>query len=222
MKLLSYNIHHSSQDKLEKIMAKEADIYILPELANPSQLQIPHDYQSYWMGDCDWKGLGIVVKSTLSSKLPEWFKPKHKYLLPLYLGDILIIATWPTKTDSNKDMSYPQILLEALEDYVPYLKQQPTIISGDFNCFKGQQEATKRYSIETILGFLEDMGFVSIYHQKTHETLGRETMATYYHQFKENYPFFLDYTFANIPVHSYKLCRWNKDESDHVAQEIII
>lgn len=203
-------------------MANEADVYILPELANPSQLQIPQGCQAHWIGDCDWKGLGIIWKSALNSRLPVWFNPMHKYVLPFYIGNILIVGAWPTKTDSNDGMNYPRILMEALEEYAPYLKQQPTLISGDMNCFKGQQEATKRYCIETIFSFLEGLGFVSLYHQKTHEVLGEETTATYYHQFKDNALFFLDYSFANFVVRSYELCEWDREVSDHVAQKIII
>ncbi len=203
-------------------MAFEADVYILPELANPSQLQIPNGYRARWMGESEWKGLGVIWRSELSCKMPEWFNPEHKYILPLFLGEILIIAAWPTKTESNDGMSYPKILMEALEEYAPYINQQPTVISGDFNCFKGQQEATKKCRIETICDFLKDLGFVSLYHSKTHEALGEETKATYFHQFNQNAHFFLDYTFSNFPARSYQLCEWNKEVSDHVAQIITI
>jgi len=47
-------------------------------------------------------------------------------------------------------------------------------------------------------------------------------MATYFHQFKKSNPFFLDYTFTNVSVLDYELCRWEENVSDHVAQVILI
>ena len=52
--------------------------------------------------------------------------------------------------------------------------------------------------------------------------MGKESCATYYHQFKENLPFFIDYTFSNLPLKSYKLGEWDKSISDHVSQFIEI
>jgi len=53
------------------------------------------------------------------------------------------------------------------------------------------------------------MCYISAYHQKTGEKLGKENSATYYHRFNENSPFFLDYTFSNMPIKSYSLFEWN-------------
>lgn len=41
---------------------------------------------------------------------------------------------------------------------------------------------------------------------------------TYYHQYKESAPFFLDYAFTNAEVKDYKLYTWNESGkmSDHV------
>jgi len=64
------------------------------------------------------------------------------------------------------------------------------------------------------------MCYISAYHQNTGEKLGKENSATYYHRFNENSPFFLDYTFSNMPIKSYSLFEWNKEMSDHVAQII--
>lgn len=114
--------------------------------------------------------------------------------------------------------------MEALQEYEPHLKDRPTIITGDMNCYKGQSGATKQYSIEAIFEYLRSLGYTSAYHDMTCEELGKETIPTFYYQFKENAPFFLDYTFSNsnLKVISYRLLYWDKELSDHVAQEIII
>jgi len=222
MKIISYNISRFSQEKLDHILSNKAEIYILPELACPQMVSLPEGYKMEWMGDIDFKGLGIVWSSRLNAERPNWFKPKHQYFLPLLVEGTLIMAAWPTTTEQNKPKRYPQIGLEALMDYEPYINEHPTVIIGDMNCYKGQSGETKQYSIQTILSFLGGMGLVSAYHDRTGEALGCETKATYYHQFKENLPFFLDYTFSSIPIISYELGEWDRMLSDHVPQFIEI
>ncbi len=222
MKLLSYNINRFTQEKFDKILQFNADVYILPEIACPAQVRLPDEYRMEWMGNYEFKGLGIVWKSVFKAEVPKWFNSNHDYLLPLIIEEKLIIAAWPTRTNNNAPKDYPQIALEALQEYTPYLKIYPTIISGDMNCYKGQAGETKQFNIQTIFEFLESIGYVSAYHQQTGESIGNESVATYYHRFNEKSPFFLDYTFSNIPIESYSLCKWDKETSDHVAQAITI
>ena len=181
MKILTYNINRSTQEKIDKIMISNADVFILPEVACPSQVQLPDGYKMEWMGNFDFKGLGVIWKSELNAKVPQWFNPNHQYMLPVIIEEILIMAAWPTKTDSNAPKNYPQIAMEALQEYAPYLKNYSTIISGDMNCYKGQAGENKQFSIKAIFDFLGSMRYYSAYHLKTSETLGNETTSTYYH-----------------------------------------
>ena len=222
MKILTYNINKSTQEKIEKVLAFDADLLILPEVACPSKVTLPEDYRMEWMGDFPNKGLGVIWKPKLKVEVPSWFNPALQYFLPLLVGGQLIIAAWPTTTEQNKPMKYPQIALSAIQEYAPYIKALPTIITGDMNCYKGQSGETKQYSIQTIFDTLAEMGLSSAYHQWKGEALGEETVHTYYHQFKETQPFFIDYTFSSIPLKSFSLGKWDKDLSDHVPQFIEI
>ena len=174
MKILSYNINRSTQEKIDKIMQFNADVFILPEVACPSQVKVPEGYRMEWMGNYDFKGLGVIWKSGMKAEIPQWYNPCHQYFLPIIIDDKLIMAAWPTRTDDNAPKDYPQIAMETLQEYAPYLKEFPTVISGDMNCYKGQAGETKQYSIEAIFSFLEGMGYVSAYHQKTGELLGED------------------------------------------------
>ncbi len=222
MKVLTYNINLSTQDKIDKVLGYDADIFILPEVACQSRIELPEGYKMEWMGDFADKGLGVIWKSGINAEVPSWFMPRHQYFLPLMIDGKLIIAAWPTTTEQNKPMKYPQIAMMALQEYAPYLKESPSLITGDMNCYKGQSGETIKYSIQAIFDFLGRMGIVSVYHDRSGETLGSESKATYFHQFKEDKPFFLDYTFSNMVLKSYKLGDWDKGISDHVPQLIEI
>jgi hypothetical protein len=63
-------------------------------------------------------------------------------------------------------------------------------------------------------------GLHSIYHHQTGEAFGQETTPTYYHQFHENDPYFLDYAFTNVEDSSIRLFPWDKQMSDHIGMEV--
>ena len=65
MKILTYNIHLSTQEKVDIVLANGADVYILPELACPSRVMLPDGYKIEWTGDLDHKGLGIILEAYL-------------------------------------------------------------------------------------------------------------------------------------------------------------
>ena len=222
MKILSYNISQFNQDKIDKILEFNTDVFILPEMACPSMVQLPDGYEMVWTGDVDYKGLGVIWNTGWKLDVPEWFNPNHNYFLPMTIEGNLILASWPTITEQNKPRKYPQIMMEAREEYSPYLKAYSSLIIGDMNCYKGQSSETKKFSIQSIFDYLQGLGFVSAYHQKSGETLGDESAATYYHLFKENSPFFIDYAFTNIPIKEYHLLPWDREISDHVGQMIEI
>ena len=222
MKILTYNINKSTQEKIETVLAYDADLFILPEVACPSKVALPEGYRMEWTGDLPNKGLGVIWKPSLKVEVPSWFNPALQYFLPLLIDGQLIIAAWPTTTEQNKPMNYPQIALSAIQEYAPYIKAHPTMITGDLNCYKGQSGETKKNSIQAIFDTLADMGLTSAYHQQKGEALGKESVPTYYHLFKESQQFFIDYTFSCIPLKSYRLGEWDRNLSDHIPQFIEI
>ena len=50
MKIIAYNINRYSQEKVDKILAMGADVFILPEVAYPKMVNLPEGYQMEWMG----------------------------------------------------------------------------------------------------------------------------------------------------------------------------
>ncbi len=201
------------------------DIMVLPECATNNQVILPQDCLMKWAGSdsCLWKGLGVIWRNKHKLEIPSWYNSKYNYILPFIINNqFLLLAAWPTIIERVKK-SYSQILLEALKEYELYISKYPTLICGDFNCYIGQSGVNKSTgTLEQIIEFLDIHGIYSLYHQNTGEQFGHETKATYYHQFKENQPFFIDYAFTNIPTVSYELGEWDKEFSDHCQQMIVL
>lgn len=225
MKILSYNLHRCSQAKIDHVLSRGADIMVLPECACPEQVALPEGYAMTWQGDdaTKWKGLGVIWRRTVNCRVADWYDESHKYMIPLIIGNRwLLIAAWPTMLPEEKK-SYPQILLEGLKAYTEHIMAMPTMITGDFNCYIGQGGVSQKTgTFEQCIDFLKAHDLYSLYHRRTGEAFGEESRATFHHQFKEHMPFFIDYTFTNIQAFPFEIGKWNKAESDHCPQMIVL
>lgn len=223
MKIISYNINKCTQEKVDHLLSMEGDLYIVPEMSEPSLISFPQGYKSEWVGDYSPKGLGVIWKDNLHvEKLPK--KINQNYFIPLFADGKLIIAAWPTKQGVSKALSYPKIAMLAFEQLSEYIDKYPTLISGDFNCYVGQGGETKSCSIASVDSFLGKHGLRSLYHSINKEKLGEEKACTYHHLFKSdaNMGFFIDYTYTNIPVQDFIIKEWEPKISDHQSQIIIL
>ena len=223
MKIISYNIHHCTQKKIDTLLEMSADVYILPEIHSSVEFALPDKYTLFRFAvpEESTKGLGVICNKEHGFYVPEWFCEEHKYILPLCSGDLLLIAMWPTITATNRNMGYPQIAMEAIKYYSQFFCGKRVILSGDFNCFVGQKDENhKRGTLLQIVEFLSMYDINSLYHRQCNEEFGKESKTTYHWLFKEEQRFFLDYTFTNIKGAMYWLEEWNSKFSDHHAQII--
>ncbi len=230
MKIISYNINDCYPWKVENLLEMDADIWVVPEMTCPENANLPDSLEMAWYGisyfwkSQRWKGLGIIWKKGIGY-VPEWFNQELYYAIPLVVGDMLILAIWPTKKKNVTDqMLYPQIAQQIINEYAPHFKDYvKVLVIGDFNCYVNQVDSSQEYGdILRIDDILQNYGLKSIYHQQTGETLGKESKATYYHRFKEESPFFLDYAYSNVIVNSFRLLPWDKEMSDHVGMELLL
>jgi len=219
MKIISYNTYKCSQSKIDHILAMGGDLYILPECSNQKHITLPEGYDMLWCGDDDLteKGLGVIWNTRLTVQvIPEYRKIKH--LLPLIVNGAgfpkFILASWPTVWKEKK--TYPQLLLEALKEYSFYLDRFPSMVIGDFNCYVGQSGVKKSTgTFEDCIAEMESHCLRSMYHELTGESFGTETTPTFYWQFNQEKPFFLDYSFSSIEPKTFAIGEWEREISDH-------
>ena len=214
MNIAAYNISSCKQEKVNRLFKEiKADFYIVPEIAQEGKITLPAEYEMIWNSTYPTKGLGIIWRKNKVARLADCYNEKLHYAIPLIYEDIFILGFWPTKL--QKKEKYKEIAQEILDYYSPHLKTK-TIITGDFNLFcKGSSHEA---DITPIKDFLIGKGFKSLYHETKSVKFGSENDATYYHQFKETQPFFLDYTFTNFAVESFELKDLGRQFSDHVGQ----
>lgn len=219
MKIVSYNISQCAQHKIDYLLAMEADLYIVPECAAEEYVRLPEGYKMLWAGDENLrrKGLGVIWRNHLNVTIVKAFR-KIKHHLPLLVDSngisMFVLACWPNILNEKK--SYPQLLLEAIREYSPYLQGSCSLAIGDFNCFLGQGGVSKNTgTFEDCIREFDKYSMKSLYHEQTGEEFGRESEHTFYWHFNEKYPFFLDYAFCNVQPAMFKIGEWEKNISDH-------
>ncbi len=223
-KIVSYNISNCTQEKIERLFELKSDIYVVPEITWESEIKLKKGFEMVWSGNSTGgknpKGLGLIWKKG-DAYVPAWYNEKLSFAIPLCYKDFLIIGIWPTKINENKNKTYLQIAEEILKYYVPHFTEK-TIVVGDFNLYHKEEAKNPDANLIPVNELLESYGFKSLYHKSKNESLGHESRATYYHQFKEEQPFFLDYAYSNFSVKEYDLFDLGRDMSDHVGQVIQI
>lgn len=216
MKILSYNISSCTQQKLDELFKQNADVYVIPEMAR--DVKIPDGYFMKWTGKYSSKGLGIIFNNAY---VPDCYDKSLPYAIPLRYEDLFILAFWPTKIDKTE--SYTQIAKRILNHYAPELKARDSIVTGDFNLYHKNDKSNKDADILEIDKLLQTCRLKSIYHEKSGKAFGEETENTYFHQFKADNPFFLDYTYyshENLNITKYEFLPWDAKFSDHRGQII--
>lgn len=221
MKIVSYNINACGQKKIDQLFKNGADVYVVPEIAREDKIKLSDGFQMKWVGDENFpsKGLGVIWKAGRGS-VPEWRDESLHYAIPVFVDGVLIIGIWPTKLDKKE--TYTQIAKDILDHYSKQIKENKTIVTGDFNLYHRAEKKNTDADLLPINELIKSLCLTSVYHKDKRIEIGQETDATYYHQFKKERPFFLDYTYSNIPVKDYKLLNWDKAMSDHVGQMIEI
>ena len=212
MKVMSYNVSWCKQDKIDWLLEHDdVDVFVIPECGDEEHVCVPKEFRFFWVGDYITKGLGVVVREQCQYKVPSLYKESLRYAIPVVVEDkYLVLAVWPTKR--NKTDSYVDILLEILNHYETLMAQYPMIIIGDYNIISNKKDS------QPIFDWMEKHGLKSAHHFFTNEEMGKEQQPTYYHLYKENMPFFIDYAFTNTEVKGYKLYSWEETKrmSDHV------
>lgn len=216
MKIMSFNVSWCSQEKIDWLISHAGvDIFVVPECAK--NIAVPDDFNFFWIENYDKKGLGILSRKRCRGELPVWYDKNLHYAIPLIVDEkYFLLAVWPTKLRPAD--SYMEKCFQILNCYESKISLFQTMIIGDFNIDSCRKNA------KFLFEWMHNHKLESIYHIFRNEKLGNENQPTYYHQYKENAGYFIDYAFSNFEVKDYKLFDWNETNrmSDHVPQKVEI
>ena len=110
MKIVSWNANCKFRDKLNIIDAYGWDILIVQECENPD-VSKDSEYKKWatnykWLGDLEYKGLGLFMPVNLEAKLIGQNPMPNKYFITVQLSnDIQLLAVW-TQAGSQSSAGY--------------------------------------------------------------------------------------------------------------------
>ena len=192
MRIVTWNCCHGPYaTKAAHALALGGDITVLTECSRPLDADSP---QRRWFGvEGRW---GITVLATELYRLdplPQVPDLPH-YVIPVQVSgpvNFLLIAvwTWP-------EPSYVRVLERGFTAYADLMREQPTVVAGDFNSNSFFDRPRSALTHSTIVAQLAEYGLVSSYHHFFGEPQGGETRPTFYFYRKADQPFHIDYCFV--------------------------
>ncbi len=176
MKIATWNVNSGAiSDRLIELRTHyDTDIVAMQETAEPDSIS----EACFWAGDLKHKGLSVSSKIACTRVNPVGDSSPAITLkfTASPLGPFNLLALWAKPTPS-----YFADLSRTLDRHAKFIREQPTVILGDFNMsVRIQQKGRQFYLLNARLN--HDFDVYSAYHEFNNERFGMESMTTLYHQ----------------------------------------
>lgn len=225
MKIVSWNANGKFREKFRKILALNADIYVIQECENPATCKDAEYHtlfeKSLWVGDLPYKGLMVYsLYPSFKLELLDWEQDKFRYFIPVRVNNssFTLVGAWACEPYVEEFTDF----IHASDEHI----DNDVIIIGDLNS-SVQFDAKHRKSGKTheaLVAELRTRGIEDMYHYLTGEQQGEEQTMTFYLYRHLDKPYHLDHCFSN-PKNIKSLVVHSPQEwlalSDHMPIEII-
>jgi len=190
--------------KASLLLAHKPDIVVIPECEHPDKLKfetgIPIPNDVVWFGNNHHKGLGVFSYGDYKFKINDTHNPDFRTILPLTVTnhklEFTLFAIW-ANNPGDKGFEYVGQIWKAINHYSELLKNERTILVGDFNSNTIWDKPKREGNHSTIVDFLAKKGIHSTYHKFYKQTQGKEKHDTWFMYRHKDKPYHLDYCFAS-------------------------
>ena len=197
MKVISWNCNLKFKEKFELVSSYNPDICFIQECEKLSDDFFPdHDY--FWTGRNEKKGLGILIRKS-NSFIDESHDKNLINFLPIKSENIRLLGVWAYNHRASKFGSgVSGNTVDAIRFYKTWLSanDKKCIVAGDFNNSAIWDKKGNDNNFKNINDHLEDLGFISSYHNLNREDFGKESSATFFHTKKESKKYHIDYIYS--------------------------
>ena len=189
MRVISWNCSRGAEIDgfLDLLAPLRADLVTLQECRRP----VGDDASVIWRGTDPHQGEAVVSTSEALRIESIDIPSLHPTIVPVAVQarePFVFVGVWTHPP-------YNAVGWAAMTACVAAADGLPVVATGDFNSsprVQGQQRDSQRF----LQRMRDELGLVSVYHHLVGEAPGAETHATYYHQWNESNPFYLDYCFV--------------------------
>ena len=233
MRIISWNCNKSFRTKVKLISQLQPDIAVIQECEDinnrvfEDEIQPNHKFH-YSTGGIGKIGIGLLSYTDYKFKVDN--SDLEEVYLNLDLGikcvaegpaPVQLLGLWTGPHPDNDSIHYVHSVSTFLKKYSNWIKQNNTIILGDFNS-NLTYDVKNRKSHEIMLNIMDEAGLCSAYHTFFREDQGKETRPTFYFHKKNESTQHIDHIFIpktlaghikNIEIGTYDA--WGT-HSDHV------
>jgi exonuclease III len=204
MKIVTWNCNMAYRRKASLMLAYKPDIVVVPECEHPDKLKfengthLPNDV--FWFGTNPNKGLGVFSYSNYKFQLSKVHNPEFRVILPLTVKNenlqFTLFAIWANNPE-DRGFQYVGQVWKAINFYSDHLKNEKTILVGDFNSNTIWDKPQREGNHSTVVDFLDRKGIHSTYHKFYNQRQGKERHKTQFMYRHKDKPYHLDYCFAS-------------------------
>jgi exodeoxyribonuclease III len=187
MRIVAWNCNGAFHRKIEALARLAPDIAIISECAEPETLRRKaptfSPTSALWIGDNSQKGLGLFSFGDLRLSRDRSYDSSITYVLPARVEgsrEFNVLAMWSHHPKMNQGTSSPGPTLIAIRTYERFLCERTSVIAGDLNNHVQWDRPRKASNHANAVSELDQIGFVSAYHEHHKVAHGAETHPTIY------------------------------------------
>ncbi|HEU4556544.1 MAG TPA: endonuclease/exonuclease/phosphatase family protein [Longimicrobium sp.] len=167
------------------------DVAVLQECARPAD----ESPEVRWAGENPNQGIAVLTANgyvaepiAIDADVPRWMVP-YRITGPV---EFTLLAVWALPLRG----SYVRAVCLGIDALAGLISSGPTVVTGDFNANPFFDRKRVQWTYATIEARLHALGLASAYHAFHGEAPGQESRATYYHMWRQDLAYHLDYCFV--------------------------
>jgi len=167
------------------------DVAVVQECARPAE----ESERVRWIGENPRQGIAVMAGEgwavdpvEADAALPRWIVP-FRVSGPI---SFTLIAVWAMPDRG----SYSRAVCHGIDALSGLITSGPAVMAGDFNANPVFDRKRLRWTYAAIEARLHALGLASAYHEFHREPPGGESRATYYHMWRPDLAYHLDYCFV--------------------------
>lgn len=195
MRVMSWNINRGLARDLPRVISEEVDVAVLCEASTTAPAPTFDMPEVSWCSTGDLENRGLVVAGFGVDLYPLAERQGQGRWTVAAGADVGfgVLGIW---TCPGSGPYGPQAVA-SIDAYCDLLIEQPCIIAGDFNVSPNGVEDSRTGVLRGIFEDLADLGYHSAYHRFTGCSYGEEADPTYFHRYRRDEPFHIDFVFMH-------------------------
>lgn len=173
------------------VRALAPDVAVIQECARPAG----ESPEVRWVGDSPHQGVAVLTANGYAAEPISVPDVPAKWIVPFRITgpeEFTLVAVWALPDRG----SYSRAVCHGIDALTDLITSGPTVVTGDFNANPVFDRKRRDWTYATIQARLHALDLASAYHAFHAEAPGEESRATYYHMWRQDLAYHLDYCFV--------------------------